>query len=385
MEIFVRKRVRMIELKEKLSYSEFFQRARDVYSWMEDDLSKEIFRAKFEWSGTGANRLGDNYPYYLNISEEKLDQLSGNNLYRLSKIKTEVLIIYGAGVGGKIAYNSIDSNLYKTILYCDKNYDKIKKVCGIPVISPNKLIDKYNDAKILLAVNQGKEDVLRFLEENQISKENIFSPHITLLESQYFEDFIKLSDSEVFCDCGVFDGSTSIMFHERSNQKYKKIHLFEPDPVNIDIIAENFKKTNITNYNLHSFGVWSEKTVLKFISGFGAGSFVDGVNPAKDGFLEGREEIIVPVDSLDNVFLNIQKEDWPTIIKMDIEGSELSALKGASTIISEVKPKLLISIYHKNEDILEIPTFIKKLVPEYKFHLRHYTTGYYETVLYATV
>jgi len=52
---------------------------------------------------------------------------------------------------------------------------------------------------------------------------------------------------------------------------------------------------------------------------------------------------------------------------MDIEDYELKALKGARKTIKKYKPVLIISAYHKREDILEIPYYLKNLVPEYRF------------------
>ena len=68
---------------------------------------------------------------------------------------------------------------------------------------------------------------------------------------------------------------------------------------------------------------------------------------------------------------------------MDIEGAEMEALKGAESIIKSQKPKLAICVYHKEQDMTEIPIFIKKLVPEYKLFMRHYSNDAGETVLYA--
>ncbi|MCL1983378.1 MAG: FkbM family methyltransferase, partial [Clostridiales bacterium] len=73
----------------------------------------------------------------------------------------------------------------------------------------------------------------------------------------------------------------------------------------------------------------------------------------------------------------------PTYIKMDIEGAELMALKGAENIIRSHKPKLAISAYHKPEDVYTLPMLIRSYRNDYKFYLRHYTNSLNETVLYA--
>jgi hypothetical protein len=68
---------------------------------------------------------------------------------------------------------------------------------------------------------------------------------------------------------------------------------------------------------------------------------------------------------------------------MDIEGSELEALRGAKKTIQHTKPRLAISLYHKPEDILVIPLYIQSLVPEYKYYIRHNEIGMGGLVLYA--
>ena len=73
-----------------------------------------------------------------------------------------------------------------------------------------------------------------------------------------------------------------------------------------------------------------------------------------------------------------------TYIKMDIEGMELDALKGAEALITKYKPKLAISIYHKMEDIVEIPNHIRNMNLGYRFYLRHYwNCNGTDTILFA--
>jgi hypothetical protein len=78
--------------------------------------------------------------------------------------------------------------------------------------------------------------------------------------------------------------------------------------------------------------------------------------------------------------------DIPKIdfVKMDIEGAELSAIKGAASSIRKFKPKLAISLYHKPTDIFEIPLYISKEFSFYEMFIEHYTIHEEETVLYCT-
>lgn len=71
------------------------------------------------------------------------------------------------------------------------------------------------------------------------------------------------------------------------------------------------------------------------------------------------------------------------MIKMDIEGSELKALKGAALTIKEHHPILAVCVYHKKEDLVTIPQYIKSLCPKYRLYLRNYSRYSQELVLYA--
>jgi hypothetical protein len=70
-------------------------------------------------------------------------------------------------------------------------------------------------------------------------------------------------------------------------------------------------------------------------------------------------------------------------IKMDIEGSELEALNGASNVIREFKPRLAISGYHRPQDLWEIPNKLKELNPSYEITFGHHTPIIWESVFYA--
>lgn len=56
---------------------------------------------------------------------------------------------------------------------------------------------------------------------------------------------------------------------------------------------------------------------------------------------------------------------------------------GAKSAIQKYKHKIPICVYRKPEDMLVIQKYIKTLVPDYKFYVRHYSSFDTETVLYA--
>ena len=70
-------------------------------------------------------------------------------------------------------------------------------------------------------------------------------------------------------------------------------------------------------------------------------------------------------------------------IKIDIEGSEASLLKGATNIIKRDRPILLLAIYHKWDDIFKLQNYLINLNLEYKFYIRHYSLSVAKTILYC--
>lgn len=69
---------------------------------------------------------------------------------------------------------------------------------------------------------------------------------------------------------------------------------------------------------------------------------------------------------------------------MDIEGAEYKALLGAVDTIQKWHPILMVSVYHKYDDLVKIPALIHSMNEDYEFYLRHYRSkSIQETVLYA--
>lgn len=353
----------MIDVGQKVSYSEIFQQIKEVYSWLEDEVSKKVFNERLL-----SNHTKDMEGLVINASnfiQDIMKITNGKHIFNVNFLTDETIIIYGAGITGKSNFEYLKNKGCKKILFCDRNYKEIKNYLGCIVISPEELFEKYSNCKVIIAHLSEYINIHDYLKLNDVK--NLIWSIIYDEEGQYFDDVIQFGENETFVDAGVFDGISSIRFAKKCNNKYRKIYLFEPNKDCIDSINDNIKHLN--NVELHNIGVWHEKNTLKFNEN-GQGSSINSVGT-----------IQIDVNSIDNIVMG----DEVTFIKLDVEGAELNALKGAKETIVNHKPKLAISLYHKPEDIIELLAYIKFLVPEYKLYVRHYTNVTYETVLYAVI
>ena len=88
--------------------------------------------------------------------------------------------------------------------------------------------------------------------------------------------------------------------------------------------------------------------------------------------LEHRKvkEIPVGMDSLDHL---LQQESLsPTLLKLDVEGAEQEALQGSRETILRCRPKIILSAYHRSDDLFRLPLYLHSLNPDYRFYLRHH-------------
>jgi len=191
----------------------------------------------------------------------------------------------------------------------------------------------------------------------------------------YFEQYayknVKPSSGDVIIDAGACFGDTALWFSKYIGNG--RVYAFEPMEDNFKILKENIKVNSLEKVIIPvQKGVGETESKLK-ISGYaGSASVAFG----------GTNGKTIDITSIDK-FVSDNKIEHVDFIKMDIEGAELSALKGAAETIKKFKPKLAICVYHKGKDILEIPEYLISIVPEYNFYLKHNTDGLADTVLYC--
>lgn len=62
----------------------------------------------------------------------------------------------------------------------------------------------------------------------------------------------------------------------------------------------------------------------------------------------------------------------------------MNALAGAEGILKKQAPKLAVCVYHRLQDLWDIPLYVKSVVPEYRLYMRHHAECWVsETVCYA--
>lgn len=344
-----------------------------------DAESKKVFASRVLYSITGDNRhlynLGDEFKQSVRESCEWkrfLDEL---------KIRSDrgPLFLYGAGAFGEKMLDMTDEIIWNGVIDKLPKQDSIR---GVNIQAIDRFIDERNgNETIVIPSIRYYEEMKSFLLEEGIDEKSIVDGTIlyNLTEGKQYFDLYELShidDKEIFLDIGCCDGMSSVQFLKWCNGK-GFCYCFEPDEKNIEMVKANLRAKGVpeNNYMLIPKGAWDEEGRLSFVASGNGASHVAGVYGAGE---------FVDTESIDVTTIDNAVGDVPvTFIKMDIEGAELNALRGASGLIRNRKPKLAICVYHKAEDILEIPTFILKLRPDYKLFLRHYSFEQSETVLYA--
>lgn len=235
----------------------------------------------------------------------------------------------------------------------------------------DETFNKIEELKNLLEDEESKRVLETRIEAYETGNIELLK-NIEIDNDEYFDkDIINLSSEEFFVDVGAYIGDTieNFIYHTQGN--YKKIIAFEPDNENMLSLNSYILENNINNIIVYKLATWNKKEKTKFYEN---GSLISQI------YDKGNS--ITDVDTLDNVLLNIIPT---TFIKVNVEGSEYKTIEGAKDIIKRYKPKLAICVYHGVTDVYEIPLLIKKLAPEYKIYLRHYSESLLDTIFYAVL
>ncbi|MBQ8836810.1 MAG: FkbM family methyltransferase [Clostridia bacterium] len=171
-------------------------------------------------------------------------------------------------------------------------------------------------------------------------------------ELLYFERY------ETFIDAGAYNGDTARKFISDCKNA-ATVYAIEPDRKNYKKLTSYAEsETSAKVVPLH-FGAWNEKIVTEFAIGGNRNSAI--------GTQNFKKSEPVPLNTIDSI--GATNADY---IKYDVEGAEKEALLGSVQTINASSPDLLVSLYHRSEDLFALPLLVNKLFPDYSLYLRRF-------------
>ncbi len=319
--------------------------------------------------------------------------------------KTEKpIVLYGMGNGADKIIRVLNKyNIAFQGVFASDGFVRNKYFHSHKISSYSELKEKFGDMIVLLCFGTQLPDVI----ENilKIAKEQeLYAPDVDVIGDTFFtKEFLKENQEDFeWVYSHLADDISKKTFRNIINYKLSgKINYLLDCEVNPDEPYDTFLK--LQNESFLDLGAYNGDTVLDFISGCPDFTDVTAVEPDIKTFKKllknteginvtllnacisdkcgkalfsmkgGRNSLLsengieidsISVDSLNKNF---------TYIKMDVEGEELNAITGAENLIRNGKPKMLISAYHKSEDLIKIPKSVLKMNPDYKMYMRHFS------------
>ena len=180
--------------------------------------------------------------------------------------------------------------------------------------------------------------------------------------AEVYEDILHAENFEKIADLGAYNGDTLREIAPFAPNLRQAI-AFEPDRRNhkkLSDYAEGEERFEITSIKA---AAWSHKDTLLFD---GSGNRNSTLISAGLEVNRPPKTVEVEAESLDNI-LGGESVDY---IKFDVEGAEKEAILGSLETIEKHRPALMISLYHRSEDVFALPLMIHEKFPDYKLYIR---------------
>lgn len=179
-------------------------------------------------------------------------------------------------------------------------------------------------------------------------------------------DILALHDDETYVDGGAFTGDTIRDFLAHTGGRCRSVVAFEPSPGTYDQLQAAF--ADHAEVKCLQACLYSRDTELHF-----------GGTDARDATITVRGGQTCTARCIDT----LPEAPLVSLIKLNIEGAEADALRGARHTIARNAPKLAVAAYHRPDDLWRLPEMMLEMQPGYVLHLRQHDGGIIETVLYA--
>ena len=184
---------------------------------------------------------------------------------------------------------------------------------------------------------------------------------------------VAVKPGAIVLDGGGCWGDSALYFADRAGAA-GQVHSFEFVPANLELLRRNLAANPALaeRVTVVPAALWDAIGERLQYTAAGPETRVTTV-PGSGG---------APTQTIDQY---VAQADLPRVdfIKLDIEGSELRALRGAERTLHRWRPTLAVALYHRLQDFVEIPRYIADLGLGYRLYLGHYTIHAEETILFA--
>ncbi len=179
-----------------------------------------------------------------------------------------------------------------------------------------------------------------------------------LFASVYERGPVRIRSGDVVLDVGSHLGAFSRVALAKGA---RLVVAFEPDPVNIACFQRTFlQEISMGRLLLMRAAAWEAAGTLRFnpnSQNSGGGSVLPGTDRSQN--------FEVPATTIDETVKQL-KLDRVDFIKMDIEGAERHALRGARQTLARFGPRLAICTYHRPDDRIVVPQLVLESRPSYR-------------------
>lgn len=209
--------------------------------------------------------------------------------------------------------------------------------------------------------------------KGRISGKTDFFRGIYAPDKYYPKDIFRFSKGEVLAEVGSYNGEDLLKFIERCPE-YKAAYCFEPDRDNLIVLNRAVQEVQREGrIRVIPKGAWDCHTTLCFDNSGGATNLSHAVEEAS------LENSLIEVTTIDDAIC-----EPVTYMTVSINGAEMRVLHGAERQIQKNRPKLAVCVSYGEEQLLDVWNYLRELVPEYQFYLRHHLEhGGVESFLYS--
>jgi FkbM family methyltransferase len=176
-----------------------------------------------------------------------------------------------------------------------------------------------------------------------------------------------LKPGDVFVDAGANLGLLTLIASECVGP-HGRVHAFEPYPRALERLRENLELNRVTNTVVIPKGCWSEAGAASLFDFTDGGIDLPSMGRRPDRAVAG--EVVIETVRIDDAV-----EPPATAIKVDVEGAEWGALRGAERLLfGGAPPHLLLELNQRTSapfgyHPLELVDWILERAPGYRLHL----------------